>query len=277
LRSSTRKIFEPEWDHLMPKFLLLLSALLLYLSCAKNLPAEVFIAQEYLAPDGSKMPYRLLVPEHYDARRKYPVVLFFHGLSDRGYDNVSQLSKGVRSFATPENLQRFPCFVVVPQCPPDDGWVDLAWGATPGAPRPLEPRPALLHALKCVDQVAAAYSTDPSRLYVTGLSVGGFATWDCLTRFPGRFAAAVVVCGGGDEHTVTAAVARVPVWIFHSADDPVVPLKRALGMIAAMRKAGGNPRFTEFQGLGHDSWDRAYTEPGLLPWLFAQRLERSTH
>jgi predicted peptidase len=101
--------------------------------------------------------------------------------------------------------------------------------------------------------------------------MGGYAVWDCLTRFPGKFAGAVAVCGGGDPATVTPAVAATPIWAFHSEDDPTVPFVRSVQMIDAMKAAGGQPRFTPYQGLKHNSWDRAYAEPELLPWLFAQR------
>ena len=104
--------------------------------------------------------------------------------------------------------------------------------------------------------------------------MGGYAVWDCVTRFPGRFAAAILTCGGGDETTVTPEVARVPVWAFHSSDDTVVPVVRDRNMIAAMQKAGGHPRYTEFNWLWHTCWWKAWTDPDLFPWLFAQRLDQ---
>ena len=102
--------------------------------------------------------------------------------------------------------------------------------------------------------------------------MGGYASWDCITRYPERFAAGIVCCGGGDENTVTAAVAQVPVWVFHSDNDPTVPVVRARHMVAAMKKMGGTPRYTEYSGLGHDIGDRAYEEA--LPWLLDQRLDQ---
>jgi predicted peptidase len=245
--------------------------LVLLLTFAQNLRADDFLTKTYTGPDGRTMPYRLLVPENYDAKKKYPVVLFFHGAGERGDNNVAQLYHGVMVFDTPENRGKFPCFVIAPQCPNRAQWVDMIWGAQSGI-RPALPSASMQLALKCLDQVTAEYGTDPTRIYVAGLSMGGYAVWDCITRFPERFAAGVAVCGGGDEATVTNAVAQVPVWAFHSADDPIVPVVRTRHMIDAMKKAGGHPHYTEYQGLGHGSWDKAYSEPNLLPWLFSQRL-----
>jgi len=246
---------------------------LLFTAMAGNLHADDFLFKTYTGPDGRTLPYRLLVPEHYDKTKKYPVVLFFHGWGECGTDNIIQLRNGAKNFDTPENREKFPCFVVVPQCPKDQRWVTMLWYIPSGKQSP-EPTPVLQLALKCLDEVIANYSIDPARLYVAGLSMGGFAVWDCITRFPKRFAAAIAVCGGGDESTVTAAVAQVPVWAFHSSDDPTVPVIRSRHMVEAMTKAGGHPRYTEYQGLGHDAWTKAYAEPALFPWLFAQRLDQ---
>jgi lysophospholipase L1-like esterase len=127
-------------------------------------------------------------------------------------------------------------------------------------------------ALEALDTVCKEFSVDSTRLYVTGLSMGGYATWDCVTRFPNRFAAGAPICGGGDEKTVTAAAAKVPVWAFHSDDDAVVKVIRTRNMIKAMRAAGGQPKYFEYFGLNHASWNKAYGEPEFLPWMFAQRL-----
>jgi predicted peptidase len=240
-----------------------------------TLHADDFTARIYTAPDGKTLPYRLLIPANYDAHTKYPVVLFFHGAGERGVDNALQLRYGAPNFATPEARAKYPCFIVAPQCPQNQQWVDMPWGALSGV-RPPQPSGAMQLALKILDSVTAEFSTDKTRIYVAGLSMGGYATWDCVTRFPDRFAAGVPVCGGGDENTVTAAVAKVPVWTFHSSDDTVVPSIRSVHMIEAMMKAGGHPKFYLYTGLGHGSWGKAFSEPELLPWLFAQHLSAAT-
>jgi len=126
-------------------------------------------------------------------------------------------------------------------------------------------------ALKILDAVQGEFGVGENRIYLTGISMGGYATWDLVTRFPRRFAAAVPICGGGDEKSVTPESAQIPLWAFHAANDEVVPVGRTRRMVEAMRQAGGKPRYTEYAEGGHDSWTPAYAEPELLPWLFAQR------
>jgi predicted peptidase len=135
---------------------------------------------------------------------------------------------------------------------------------------PKDPSEPLRLALETIDALQKEFPIDAKRLYVTGLSMGGYATWDALCRYPAKFAAGVPICGGGDESKV-ALMAKVPVWAFHSEDDNVVKVIRTRNMIEAMKKAGGDPKYNEYKGLGHGSWGKAYAEPDLLPWLFAQR------
>ena len=235
---------------------------------------DEFAARNFTNSVGQTIPYRLLVPKADRTGEHDPLVLFFHGAGERGTDNQSQLVHGASLFLKPENRERYPCFVLAPQCPEKQQWVDMPWGADSGE-RPPTPSAAMQLALETLDAVIKEFSVDTNRIYVTGLSMGGYATWDCLTRFPDRFAAAVPVCGGGDERTVTVPVAKVPVWAFHSDDDTVVKTKRTRNMIQALREAGGQPKYFEYRGLGHNAWDAAYGEPELLAWMFAQRLGRA--
>jgi predicted peptidase len=232
---------------------------------------ESYATRIYTNAAGKTLPYRLLVPKDYQAAQKYPLVIFFHGAGERGTDNQRHMVHGTKLYLTPENRAQFPCFVFAPQCPNNQQWVDMPWGAAAGT-RPEQPSASMSLALEVIDALLKEFSVDTNRLYVTGLSMGGYGTWDCITRFPGRFAAGAPVCGGGDEKTITPAVARVPVWAFHSADDTTVKVTRTRNMIEAMLSAGGSPKYFEYNGLGHDSWTKAYAEPELLPWMFAQRL-----
>ncbi len=250
-----------------------LLTLLLLLGLVLPVRAEDYVAHTFTNATGQTLPYRLLEPKAEFKNQPVPLVLFFHGAGERGTDNAAQLRHGTGLFARPANREQYPCYVLAPQCPPNQQWVDMPWGTESGA-RPAQPSAAMSLALEILDQVIRDHSVDTNRLYVTGLSMGGYATWDCLTRFPGRFAAAVPICGGGAEKTVTAAVAKVPVWAFHSDDDPVVKVARTRHMIQALRDAGGHPKYFEYWGLGHGSWGRAYDEPELLAWMFAQRLSQ---
>jgi predicted peptidase len=244
---------------------------LFLLAVTFNLKADDWIQKVFTNSDGKTMPYRLLLPKDYASTKKYPVVIFFHGSGERGTNNTAQTGPGVGIFLTPGNRAKHPCFIVAPQCSPNGWWVDSSPDPATGKRR-TQPNGDMQLALKCLDEVMGAYSTDAMRVYATGLSMGGFGAWDCITRFPERFAAGVPICGGGDPASVDAAVARVPVWIFHSADDDHVPVQGDRNMVAAMKKAGGNPHYTEFEKLGHSCWDKAYSEPKLMPWLFAQSL-----
>ena len=114
------------------------------------------------------------------------------------------------------------------------------------------------------------YSIDPQRIYLTGLSMGGYGTWDLLARKPDLFAAGVPVCGGGDESTAEK-FAKVPVWVFHGDKDTAVPVGRSRTMVEALKKAGGHPKYTEYAGVGHNPWDKAYADPKLMNWLFKQK------
>ncbi len=253
---------------------LLLAAVWLSGSLAWIAPAAAagFSGHIFTNAAGRTIPYQLLEPDPAQNQTKFPLVIFFHGAGERGTDNEKQLIHGTRLFLTSTNRQAYPCFVVAPQCPSEQQWVDMPWNTDSGD-RPAQPSAAMGLVLELLAKLSRDKSIDTNRIYVTGLSMGGFATWDCITRFPGRFAAAVPVCGGGDDKTVTAAVAQTPVWTFHSDDDTVVRVGRTRAMVEAMRRAGGAPKYNEFTGLGHNAWDKAYSEPDLLPWMFAQRLD----
>lgn len=250
------------------------SVALLAIAIAAILPAQAqddqYEARVFTNSTGATLPYRLHKPADAHSGKHYPVVLFFHGAGERGTNNADQLKHVAPAFVTPLALEKFPCFVIAPQCPNDQQWVNMPWGNETGT-RP-EASASMQLALGALDDAIKEFAIDTNRIYVSGLSMGGYATWDCITRFPNRFAAGVPICGGGDEKTVTPEVAKVPVWAFHSSDDTAVKVIRTRNMIAAMKAAGGRPHYFEYFGLGHFSWGQAYAEPELFPWLFSQRL-----
>ena len=250
----------------------ILSLACLCLAASTKAEAAEYQARVYTNAAGATLPYRLLIPEGYRPGRKYPLVVFLHGAGERGADNRAQLVHGAPLFLKPEVLAKFPCFVVAPQCPEGKRWVEVDWSAEIGV-QPRQPSDPLGLVVELLRKIPREFAIDTRRVYVTGLSMGGFGTWDLITRYPGRFAAAVPICGGGDTQ-VAAQAAKTPVWAFHSSDDPVVKVVRTRAMIDALRQAGGQPRYTEYTSLGHHSWSKAYAEPDLLPWLFAQHLLR---
>lgn len=219
---------------------------------------------------GHKLPYRLMKPANYkaDGSVKYPLVLFLHGAGERGSDNVLTLIHGMRDFAKAETRTKYPCFVVVPQCSDGKRWVEVDWSKDSHQQLPDDSESMKL-VLELLTTLQHTYQIDDRRLYATGLSMGGYGVWDLITRYPDKFAAAAPICGGGDE-AVAARAAKVPVWAFHGDSDTAVKPERSRNMINALIKAGGQPIYTEYIGVGHDSWSRAYSDPRLMEWMFAQ-------
>lgn len=213
--------------------------------------------------------YRFLKPIEYDAQKQYPLVIFFHGAGERGNDNERTLTHFAHFLANEKARKDYPCFVLVPQCEEGRRWVEVDWAADRHT-QPEAPSISLAMSLELIQSTCATYSIDTSRIYVTGLSMGGYATWDIASRYPDLFAAAAPICGGGDEATAKA-LKDLAIWAFHGSKDGVVKPMRSRNMIAAIRNAGGTPKYTEYEGVGHDSWKPAYQSQELLQWLFAQR------
>ncbi len=196
--------------------------------------------------------YLLHLPKGHAESDGWPLVLFLHGSGERG-DDVSMVRRHGLPRLLEEGLE-LPAVVVSPQCPADQLW-------TPQVPA--------LRAL--VDKVAAEHRVDRSRVAVTGLSLGGAGAYELVARYPDAFAAVAPICGPWTWMFVTEASARVPTWVFHGDADRVVHLEHSERLVAAIRERGGEPRFTVYQGVGHDSWDRAYSDPEVLAWLLEQR------
>jgi predicted peptidase len=228
-------------------------------------------ARDELQSGGATLRYRLFTPDPATAGDdgRLPLVLFLHGAGERGDDNAAQLKHGVVEFH--RRQAEHPCLVLVPQCPAGRKWVEVDWGKGGGAGTfPAQPSEPMKVALAVVDDLIAAGRADPRRLYVTGLSMGGYGTWFAAALPGSRFAAAAPVCGGGDPEWAGRYVG-LPIWAFHGDDDRAVPVGRSREMIAAIRAAGGEPTYTEYPGVGHDSWTQTYAADAFHEWLFAQR------
>jgi predicted peptidase len=201
------------------------------------------------------MPYRLFIPAGYQPRQKYPLILWLHGGGARGHDNLSQIAgdqiPGTRTWTTPENQTQHPAFVVAPQT--DRNWFG----------------PAADLAIEVVETLQKEFGVDATRVYVAGQSIGGQGVWEVIAARPDLFAAAIALCPGGDV-TRAAAVVTVPVWVFQGDQDIAATLYASRAMVAAIEKAGGHPRYTEYPGVDHNVWTRAFEETGLADWLFAQ-------
>ena len=214
---------------------------------------------------GNSMPYRLYVPAGYNAQKRYPVILFLHGAGEVGRDNQSHLPHFTQCFDVASDIVG-EAIIVCPQTPA--GWsMDMIEGG--------DQKGYLGIAKRILDSVIACYNGDPDRIYLTGLSMGSFATWRMLDTFPGFFAAAVPVCGGGDSYASSALV-NTPIWIYHGTADDTVHISSSEATYSAIIAAGGRMvQFTRLPGVGHDAWNYAYNDREMFSWMFSQN--RRTH
>lgn len=232
-----------------------------------------FEVREFRGRNGQVLRYSLYVPTPKDSEKsaaknvaaKLPLVLCLHGAGGN--------TAAANVLAGSEIQQKYPCVVMAPTCAGGDArWVEASFG------RGRNARAVLPELLDALDSVIQEKSVDPDRVYLTGQSMGGVGTWGILAKHPGRFAAAVPVCGIWSPDD-TAKMSGVAIWAFHGDMDPTVPVAGSRDMIAALKKAGvtPEPRYSELAGVGHASWSPAYATPELWEWLFAQRRQVATH
>ena len=196
--------------------------------------------------------YLLFLPEGYGKKQqRWPLIMFLHGAGERGSDLEKVKKHGPPKIV--ENRKGFPFIVVSPQCPEDDWWT--------GKVEVL---------INLLDDIAARYKVDTERIYLTGLSMGGFGTWSLASEYPERFAAIAPICGGGNR-IMALRLRNMPVWVFHGAKDKTVPLEESEEMVNAIRKRGGNAKFTIYPDAGHDSWTETYDNQKLYDWFLEHR------
>jgi poly(3-hydroxybutyrate) depolymerase len=233
---------------------------------------DIYEARTFTSSEGDTLPYRLFIPQDYTPEKDYPIVLFHHGGGATGSDNRQNLEGAcAREWIRPDVQAKSPCFIVAPQIPSKDSKSNEGLGAIEDR---MKLRIRTVHEI--MDSLEEEFSIDTSREYVTGLSFGGECVWMSLLERPDRFAAAVPICAtDGIAVRVTAGergrlFAQLPLWIFHGDADKVVPVDTSRRMVKELKDAGGNPRYTEYPGVDHYSWDKAYRDPELIEWLFAQ-------
>jgi predicted peptidase len=221
-----------------------------------------------------RLNYRILFPADFDPLKKYPIVFILHGSGERGNDNNAQLANGASLFLDAGTRRRFPAIVVFPQCSKNGYWsnVHVTNEANGGERLDFqlggEPTRDMSLLLSLIDEFVAKAFVDSNRVYVGGLSMGGMGALELLRRRTEVFAAAFCICGGDNSLNAKAYAEKVPLWIFHGENDNVVAPQYSESISAAIEKFGGKPRFTIYRGVGHDSWNNAFAEPQLLPWLF---------
>ncbi len=253
--------------------------LFILLPCLVNAQApdtDLFERQLFLQGNDT-LPCRILSPLHFSAEKKYPLIVFLHGSGERGNDNETQLKWGSTLFLDSSNRERFPAIVVFPQCPSDSSWSVRIRNRSADSsdtyrfPMNAPPTRPLQLVMSFIDTLIQSGVVDPRRIYIGGLSMGGFGTFELLWRRPALFAAAIPICGGGNPASAKLYGKHFSLWVFHGADDDVVPVAGSRNMVNALKEAGAKVKYTEYPGVKHDSWVRAFAEPELLPWLFTQK------
>lgn len=235
------------------------------------------IANKFLSFTYDGMPYRLFVPEHYDTSESYPLVLFLHGGGERGTDNEKQLlsNDGAIIWAAPENQAKHPAFVLAPQARNvHDGGFTVTRDSNNivNLSKVFEYSKDLGKAHEILQHVIKEYNIDTSRLYSTGLSQGGYGTFNLNIKYPNLFAAMVPIAGGGDPAEANKLIDK-PIWAFHAEDDAVIPVEHTRDMIEAIKNAGGSPIYTEYEAelrYNHGSWVPAYENSEMIEWVFKQ-------
>ncbi len=240
---------------------------------------EQLFSYESISYEGfsESLNYRLYVPGDYDEEKEYPLVLYMHGYGERDslfQTNTEQLEKGMMPwFFSQGYYKEYACIIVAPQCPMGKHWVYHDYEGSYEISDMDSAGYTFTESIQlcklAVDQTIADYSVDTDRIYVTGISMGGYGTWNLLTHYPDFFAAAIPVCGGGDPSRAEL-LRDIPIWCFHGDADTQVPVSGSRDMYAAITAADGtNITYTEWEGVGHE-WDPAYCREDVWQWLFAQ-------
>jgi predicted peptidase len=280
------------------QFLILMVAL--SIKTRPQTPKEIFqeFQKHYHTFSGVTLPYYLFIPKDYDSSKQYPLVLCLHGAGERGDDSTAVERHGLATvWAKDNNQTKHPCFILVPQCPVNHRWVNSDWHIGFFSVNKIPISNELLNVNDILDSLINNYSIDTNRIYITGLSMGGYGTWYMIIHYPNRFAAAVPMSGGGDT-TKARVIKNIPIWDFHGTKDNVVPVKASRRMIKALEEVGrtvlytnckdtnctgisdsllearinigANLIYTEYKNGMHAIWDKAYANPYLLKWVFMQ-------
>ena len=234
--------------------------------------------KHWFIQSGDTLPYRILFPVNYSADKAYPVIFFLHGRGESGRDNEKQLTHGAQLFLRDSLRKAFPAIVIFPQCSASSYWSNvhtIAEGSQNG-PRQFyfvadgPPSQSMQLLLGLVEHVEARYNTNKAQWYVMGLSMGGMGTFELVRRMPATFAAAIPICGGA--HVATAnAIKKTAWWVFHGGKDDVVPPVHSQRMVDALKNQKAPVKFTLYPAANHNSWDSAFAENDLLPWLFSHK------
>lgn len=229
--------------------------------------------------NGDTLPVRILYPEDFDPSKKYPLMLFLHGRGESGNDNEKQLTHGSKMFLDPAFRSKYKAVVVFPQCSKDSYWSNVNITTDEKGKRHFnfqkggKPTKAMTLLMAYLDELENLNYLDKQRLYIGGLSMGGMGTYEVLRRTPDTFAAAFAICGGDNVKNVKKYANKLPLWLFHGAKDDVVDPQFTLNIAKKLKQKGSTYKLTIYPNANHNSWDPAFAEPQLLPWLFSHKKE----
>ena len=235
--------------------------------------------KHYFVSNGDTLPYRLLLPENYDAAKKYPLIIFLHGSGERGNNNEAQLVHGAKLFLRDDVRKEYPAIVVFPQCAIQSSWSNMTAALDKDGKRKFnfqeagEPTKAMALLMGLLKELPVSYFIKKKQMYAAGLSMGGMGTYELVRRNPKIFAAAIPICGGANTATAPL-MKKTNWWIFHGAKDNTVPPVLSQEMYDALLKEKAKVKLTIYPEANHNSWDSAFAEKDLLPWLFSQRSKK---
>ncbi len=230
--------------------------------------------EKVFSNNGVALPYRIMYPKNFNAKQKYPLIIFLHGAGERGSDNLKQLTHGASMFASDSVRDKFPAIIVFPQCEVNSYWANVKINQDDKGFRSFQfdpegdPTPPMELLVKLIKTLLNERFVDKKRVYVGGLSMGGMGTFELLYRQPKLFAAAFPICGGSNPAVAEKYAKKVKIWIFHGEMDEIVSPEYSKSMYMAIQASGGDVKLKTYPYVNHNSWDNVFKEPELLPWLF---------
>lgn len=246
---------------------LLVICLVLLLSGGLITAKKRFEKKNYVDISGKSWPYCILYPENYEQNAAYPLVIFLHGSGERGEDNQKQLANGAEMFLDSSFRKEHPCVVVFPQCPTDQYWVNvdrINWKFDNGNPD------LTAKVVEFVNELIEQRVADPDQVYGVGLSMGAMGILNIVQNYPDLLQSAIAVCGATDLQSLKKANVKTPVWLIHGDSDPVVPTYFSREAYMILKDKNDKTRYTEYESTMHDSWNKAFSEPDFLSWLFEE-------
>jgi len=230
---------------------------------AKNGERQESVESRTVEVDSVNFDYQVYIPSQIQSEQKLPLIIFLHGIGQRGVGGFVPTT-GAGGALTHHYLAQVPAIILLPQCRPGSYWSD-----------PIMERMVMREIAQTVEEFGA----DEKRIYLTGVSMGGYGVWHLASRHAGKFAALISICGGssitkGDRFSSLAEkIDKTPAWLFHGADDKIVPVTESRQIVEALKANQGNVKYNEYPGVGHNVWLSALAEKDLMPWLLAQTLQ----